>query len=278
MPKNLKHWRHGGPNYTFVWQETPPAADAVVIGERIAEVAAQDIGDRKMLYYSGADQVSLAIANGTGKSAACVSLSSAAYSQDVEVSGPGSVVSGFSGLTAGATYYLSQTNAGEIDATKPATGETIVVGTALNSTDLSFNPQYLRPGRKYVFQLLPSATALGTPDEPQTTSSTFSVKNQMMLDFGSLAAGGSTLSGTFSVLCRCSEGSSGEVRLFNVTDAQALATISVTETTDTVKSAALTNIPASGIKMVTVEMKRVSGLGADKLFIGTASLQLNEVV
>lgn len=64
----------------------------------------------------------------------------------------GGIVKGvFGGLTAGTVYYLSQSSAGSITATKPSFGLIVVVGVAINATDLflsisigEFNPQIIR--------------------------------------------------------------------------------------------------------------------------------------
>lgn len=48
----------------------------------------------------------------------------------------GQLASGFTGLTKGATYYLSQSTPGEITATKPTSGIVKPVGVAINSTTI----------------------------------------------------------------------------------------------------------------------------------------------
>lgn len=48
-------------------------------------------------------------------------------------------VSGFSGLTPGSTYYLSQSSAGSITATRPEHGVIVVIGVALSATTILVN-------------------------------------------------------------------------------------------------------------------------------------------
>jgi hypothetical protein len=49
------------------------------------------------------------------------------------------VLGGFSGLTSGATYYVSQDTAGEITSTKPSSGIIISVGVAKTSEELDIH-------------------------------------------------------------------------------------------------------------------------------------------
>jgi hypothetical protein len=54
------------------------------------------------------------------------------------------IITGFSGLTVGATYYLSDTVAGGISATPPTAGAGKInqqIGVAISATEISFEPQ-----------------------------------------------------------------------------------------------------------------------------------------
>lgn len=280
MPKKLSHWRHGSPPYTFVWQENPPESEAVIVDEKSVLVAGEAIANRAMLYYSGSDVVSLAIANGTAKTAACISLEAASLNGYLSVSGSGTIVSGFSGLTPGATYYLSQSTAGAITATKPLSGEVFVVGAAVNATDLNFSPLAMATALpsylKYFFPIIPEVDPYNPPNDSQETSGTWVVKARRLLDFTAMKRDGTTFTGTMITHGKCDSGVTGEVRLYNETDAQQLGLISYTETSYTNKSAALSNVPTSGVKLITIEMRRTVGSGASKVYVRAATVNFNE--
>lgn len=100
---------------------------------------------RDALYISAADNVSKAIADGTAASFLLgFAQAAAADTASVNVVSEG-VMGGFTGLTAGARYYLSDSAAGEITATIPsASGKTIVqAGYAKSTTALQIKIQQL---------------------------------------------------------------------------------------------------------------------------------------
>jgi hypothetical protein len=106
-------------------------------------IAAQDV-----VYISAADSVSKAKADATATSYAVgFAVSSVADTNPVGVKTDG-IISGFSGMTAGARQYLSAATAGLITPTIPTgTGHTIVqVGYAKSATDLQI--QLLQLGRR----------------------------------------------------------------------------------------------------------------------------------
>lgn len=76
----------------------------------------------------------------------------------------GGVVSGFTGLTIGAPYFLS-TTAGGITATQPSNAVLIEIGTAVSATQL-----LIKPSSKYIYATY-SFTSAGTTSTTDTTIS-----------------------------------------------------------------------------------------------------------
>lgn len=100
--------------------------------------ADEALAARDVLYISAADNVSKALATNTSQSYAMgLAVASAADTAPVEVQSEG-VMTGFTGLTAGARYYLDASTAGAITSTIPTgTGNTVVqVGYAKSTTAL----------------------------------------------------------------------------------------------------------------------------------------------
>jgi len=102
-------------------------------------VAGENIGSLKAVYMSGTGEVKLAKAD-TEDTASCIGLTpeSASIGEGISVYYSG-LIRGFSGLTPGAKYYLSQTNAGEITTQKPDDGIIVRVGIAMNSKELNIH-------------------------------------------------------------------------------------------------------------------------------------------
>lgn len=103
---------------------------------------------RDVVYISSANNVSPAKADGVGTSYAIgFANGTATAGNPVGVKTDG-IISGFSGLTAGARYYLSAATAGAITATIPnGSGHTVVqVGYAKSTTDVQI--QLLQLGRR----------------------------------------------------------------------------------------------------------------------------------
>lgn len=95
------------------------------------------IGAFKAVRHTGTSgQVEAAIADGNEKRVAGFSTYSSTDGNEVVVCATG-LLGGFSGLTPGNHYYLSQSTAGEITSTRPTTGEVQLVGVAMTSTILS---------------------------------------------------------------------------------------------------------------------------------------------
>ena len=123
-----------------------------VIGSQYKVTAGEDLGSKKAVYLSGSNEVKLACAN-SESTIPCIGFTehSADVTNIVTVY-TNDVLDGFSNLTPGAEYYLSQdsTSAGEITATKPTTGIIIRVGVAKTSSELDihilrlhvFDPEY----------------------------------------------------------------------------------------------------------------------------------------
>ncbi|NIM52734.1 MAG: hypothetical protein GTO22_26400 [Gemmatimonadales bacterium] len=94
------------------------------------------LGDRKAVRENGSGQMVLVAADGLNRLAIGFTQNSttgAAEEVGIQTNG---VLGGFSGLTVGATYYLDQSTAGEITATRPGSGEIQVVGIARSATEL----------------------------------------------------------------------------------------------------------------------------------------------
>jgi hypothetical protein len=105
-----------------------------------ATIAARDV-----VYISSADNVSPALADSSASSRAVGFATGAATATDPVTVRKIGELSGFSGLTAGARYYLSAANAGEIVSSVPTgSGNTIVqVGYAKSTTVLDIQLQQL---------------------------------------------------------------------------------------------------------------------------------------
>lgn len=109
--------------------------------ERVCNLYTADeiLAARDVLYISAADNVSKADVSGSGAPSRVIGLAKAgaADTASVEVCSEG-VLTGFTGLTAGARYYADPATPGGITTTTPVgTGNTIVqVGYAKSTTDL----------------------------------------------------------------------------------------------------------------------------------------------
>lgn len=125
------------------WDNLSTATEAQqVVNGYTAEVS---ISARDVVYISSADNVSPAIANNTSASYAmglAKAAASAAAAVDVQSEG---VMAGFSGLTAGSRYYLSDSVAGAITTSVPSgSGKTIVqMGYAKSTTALHIHIEQL---------------------------------------------------------------------------------------------------------------------------------------
>ena len=94
------------------------------------------VGDRKAVRYATvSDQVELAIGDGSGKIPIGFTEFAIGASDSVTLHTRGPL-DGFTGLTVGVPYFLSQSTAGEITATKPGSGEVVCVGIAKSATTL----------------------------------------------------------------------------------------------------------------------------------------------
>lgn len=108
-------------------------------------VAGENLAARDMVYISSADNVSKAQGDTAVKAQAIgFAVATATATNPVQVQEDG-VLPGFTGLTAGARYYLSAATAGAITATIPTgTGQTIVqAGYAKSATALAIQIQQL---------------------------------------------------------------------------------------------------------------------------------------
>jgi hypothetical protein len=126
------------------WQNLSLATEALSV--QTPSVADGAIAARDVLFVSGADTVSPAIATVQAEAEAVVgfAVASAADTAAVEIQSDG-VVSGFSGLTPGKVQFLSTSTAGAIQEAVPSTsGDNIVkVGVARSASAVQVMFQYL---------------------------------------------------------------------------------------------------------------------------------------
>jgi len=136
-------------NITF--DEQTRQINGIEVQDLYSSVQAHTSGNvtaAKLVYFDSADsKVKHADADVYGQSVGLYGVAMATVADTVAVrvaTGHGIAVGGFSGLTVGATYYLSQT-AGDITTTAPTdTGSCVVrVGVAKSATVLMFAPQFL---------------------------------------------------------------------------------------------------------------------------------------
>lgn len=101
---------------------------------------------RSAVYISSANHVSAAKADAfaTSKVIGCATIAATAAEETIPVRSFG-ILGGFSGLTAGAAYYLSAATAGAITATIPTgSGNSVIeIGVAKSTTELFVNPQII---------------------------------------------------------------------------------------------------------------------------------------
>lgn len=141
-------WDSAG-NRLFAWDGS--AWDDLSVSDAAESVqniftAGATIAARDVVYVSAADEVSPAIGTDAAQAQATVgfAVAGASATNPVEIRSSG-IVSGFSGLTAGATYYLSTATAGAVQNAVPTgTGNVVLkVGTAKSATQMFINMQYL---------------------------------------------------------------------------------------------------------------------------------------
>lgn len=120
--------------------------------------------------------------------------------------------------------------------------------------------------------LLPQTGVTTPPTSATVTASSFEVRARTSINFDRLNKEGCTTKGKLYVQAYADASATGEVRIYNQTDGVQLALISFSETSATVKSADLASIPSSGIKVLTLEIRRPTGSGSLKFIIDTASI------
>lgn len=104
--------------------------------------AAENIAARDLVYLNASGQALKADANSAVKEAIGFAQSAILSGASGAVNFGSGIITGFTGLTAGARYFLS-TTPGEITTTKPTGSADVVqqVGFAISSTQLYFEPQ-----------------------------------------------------------------------------------------------------------------------------------------
>ena len=111
------------------------------------------------------------------------------------------------------------------------------------------------------FHLLPQPASSGTPANAQEGSPSYAAKARFIFNFDRLNIPNTTLSGKIYARAYLGSAGSGDVRLYNVTDATELGVINYTETSATTKEATLSSIPTSGTKIIEVQVRKASGPG-----------------
>lgn len=140
-------WDSSG-NDLYAWDGS--AWDNLNIVDRAERVcnsytAAATIAASEVVYISAADNVNLAQANADATAAAIgVANTASTATNPVEVCSEG-LISGFTGLTAGSRYFLSDATAGAVTTTAPTSGGSTViqVGFAKNATDMHLQFQLI---------------------------------------------------------------------------------------------------------------------------------------
>jgi hypothetical protein len=101
--------------------------------------AKEVLGACKAVYVSGSEEVKLAKAD-SEDTVPCNGFTEYSVTTDAKVTVfTNDMLEGFSSLTPGSEYFLSQSTAGEITSTKPTTGIIISVGVALTATKLDIH-------------------------------------------------------------------------------------------------------------------------------------------
>jgi len=136
-------------NKLYIWngtawddQSTVSSAENI---DNIYTVEA-DVAARDVVYISSADSVSPAIGTSASEAQGSIGFAMATVTatNPVSVRSEG-IMSGFSGLTAGATYYLSTATAGAVQSATPTGSGNVVlkVGVAKSATAIHAQFQYL---------------------------------------------------------------------------------------------------------------------------------------
>ena len=242
------------------------------------------LGDRKAVCHSSAgNKVELAIADGSRKRVAGFTTYAVGNNEEVVVCSLG-ILDGFSSLTPGAAYCLSQSSAGEITATRPTSGEIQMVGVARSATTLDIAIQvdatatasvagvmsaddknrvdtYIgsgASGRMIDVHFIPNAGTTNAPEETYTNNANYEIRQKILVDFSHLGAG--SRAGDLHARAYVTGSSpNGDVRLYNATDNVELGAVNFTEGSATTKSATLSSIPASGVKLIECQIRRNSG-------------------
>lgn len=100
----------------------------------LLDVPISGVTDGQVVAYNGTAYVPAIANNFTNAQALGLIVNSGASTGDLVVAN--GLVTGFSGLTPGAFYYLSQSSAGAITSTRPEHGLVVTVGEAISATTL----------------------------------------------------------------------------------------------------------------------------------------------
>lgn len=105
--------------------------------------AGENLAAGDLIYVNSSGEAFKADANSEAKEAIGFVLSSITAAATGDIYLGSGIITGLTGLTAGARYYLSASTAGGVATTKPSGANDIIqqVGFALSSTELYFEPQ-----------------------------------------------------------------------------------------------------------------------------------------
>lgn len=103
-------------------------------------IAGENLGARKVIYIDANGKVKLAKANSFITSDTVVGITSHSALLDEKVLiYTNDSLNGFTDLSIGTVYYLSQTTFGELTNTKPSNGIIIKIGVAVSATELDIH-------------------------------------------------------------------------------------------------------------------------------------------
>lgn len=106
--------------------------------------------------------------------------------------------------------------------------------------------------------LLPAAGTSAAPVAASTASSTYEVRARTIVSFDRLNQSGTTSAGKLYVYGRV-DTANGDVQLWNATDATELGAVNFTETVNTLKPVTLSNLPATGDKVIELRIRGNTG-------------------
>jgi len=151
--------------------------------------ARENIGAKKGVYICGSDEVKLARAD-SENTLPCVGFTeSTASSGATAIVWTNDILTGFSGLTPGAEYYVSTTSAGEITTTKPSSGSIISAGVAKTATELDIHIIVLPTASSGTSSIFGSQYQVVESDGLSSITGTTALQEKLRLDVTDLPLG-----------------------------------------------------------------------------------------